>query len=41
MNLDAPAQGSSGQRWACTHCTFENTEQRGDCVMCGLPVDAN
>ncbi|KAK6008886.1 nuclear protein localization protein [Ostertagia ostertagi] len=24
--------------WSCKHCTFENTEQRPDCSMCGLPA---
>ncbi|ETN82076.1 nuclear protein localization protein 4-like protein [Necator americanus] len=25
--------------WSCKHCTFENTEQRPDCSMCGLPAN--
>ncbi|WKX95112.1 hypothetical protein Q1695_011961 [Nippostrongylus brasiliensis] len=39
-------QGSSHQEsiastsWSCKHCTFENTEQRADCSMCGLPANA-
>ncbi|KAI6208200.1 NPL4 domain containing protein [Aphelenchoides besseyi] len=25
-------------RWSCKHCTFENTEPRSDCAVCGLPA---
>ncbi|VDM58737.1 unnamed protein product [Angiostrongylus costaricensis] len=28
---------AAGTKWSCKHCTFENTELRADCSMCGLP----
>jgi nuclear protein localization family protein 4 len=33
------AAASGGAHWACAHCTFENTEPRADCEMCGLPAN--
>uniref|UniRef100_F1L0V5 Nuclear protein localization protein 4 n=1 Tax=Ascaris suum TaxID=6253 RepID=F1L0V5_ASCSU len=24
-------------KWFCSHCTFENSDDRTDCTMCGLP----
>ncbi|CAI5441909.1 unnamed protein product [Caenorhabditis angaria] len=30
---------SSGGKWACGHCTFENDAGRQDCSMCGLPAN--
>lgn len=30
---------SNNVKWSCAHCTFENTERRSDCVMCGLPFE--
>ncbi|RCN27859.1 NPL4 family protein [Ancylostoma caninum] len=31
---------AAASTWSCKHCTFENTEQRPDCSMCGLPANA-
>ncbi|KAI6243005.1 hypothetical protein M3Y99_00211400 [Aphelenchoides fujianensis] len=31
-------QGEPSARWSCKHCTFENTEPRADCAVCGLPA---
>lgn len=28
---------TSATKWSCRHCTFENTERRDDCAVCGLP----
>ncbi|VDO19616.1 unnamed protein product [Heligmosomoides polygyrus] len=33
-------ESSVSTRWSCKHCTFENSEQRPDCSMCGLPANA-
>ncbi|KAE9415255.1 hypothetical protein Angca_005127, partial [Angiostrongylus cantonensis] len=30
---------AAGTKWSCKHCTFENTELRPDCSMCGLPAN--
>ncbi|VDK45743.1 unnamed protein product, partial [Cylicostephanus goldi] len=31
---------ASTTTWSCKHCTFENSEQRPDCSMCGLPANS-
>uniref|UniRef100_A0A7E4V9W4 Nuclear protein localization protein 4 n=1 Tax=Panagrellus redivivus TaxID=6233 RepID=A0A7E4V9W4_PANRE len=28
---------NAADTWACVHCTFENTEKRPECAVCGLP----
>ncbi|CAD5212060.1 unnamed protein product [Bursaphelenchus okinawaensis] len=28
---------AASQAWACKHCTFENTEAKDECAVCGLP----
>lgn len=33
------ASASASRAWSCKHCTFENTEPRADCAVCGLPSD--
>ena len=35
----APGNAAESAHWACAHCTFENTEPRADCEMCGLPAN--
>jgi nuclear protein localization family protein 4 len=31
-------QHSAAAKWSCKHCTFENTADRTDCAICGLPA---
>lgn len=33
----AAASTSTGQKWSCTYCTFENELQKSSCEMCNLP----
>ncbi|XP_046916079.2 nuclear protein localization 4 [Dermatophagoides farinae] len=33
----AASSTSTGQKWSCTYCTFENELQKSSCEMCNLP----
>jgi nuclear protein localization family protein 4 len=45
MGIDSPrpgeggAGGGGGGEKTCPHCTFVNDAGRGDCEICGLPLD--